>query len=217
MVIFTGTVAEPLLLVSVTETPVDPAGADRVTVPVEDEPPVTGLGDSVNPLIVPITGPWPAPLGLMVKVPVKTFPDVAVIVAVVVLVTLLVLTGKVALVCPAGTVILVGTVAEPVLLLKVTTTPAGPAGAPSVTVPVEDKPPVTGLGLKVRPVSAPVAAPIPLGVITRGAVLLLFTDVTVMFAVVVTVTGLVSMGNEIDFWPGGIMSIDGTVAAALSL
>ena len=62
-----------------------------------------------------------------------------------------VLTVKVALVLPAGTVTLAGTVAAPVLLLdKLTTAPPLGAGALSVTVPVEELPPVTLVGLRLR-------------------------------------------------------------------
>src|SRR2546428_14117870 len=63
----------------------------------------------------------------------------------------LVLTVKVPLVAPAGTVTLEGTVAAPVLLLE-SRTCAPPAGAGpfSVTVPVEDcAPPTTLVGLSV--------------------------------------------------------------------
>ena len=42
------TVAEPLLLVSVTVAPPVGAAADSVTVPVDDEPPVTDVGESVT-------------------------------------------------------------------------------------------------------------------------------------------------------------------------
>src|SRR5438094_10025375 len=62
-----------------------------------------------------------------------------------------VLTVKVALVLPAGTVTLAGTVAAPVLLLdKLTTAPPLGAGPLSVTVPVEELPPVTLDGLRLR-------------------------------------------------------------------
>lgn len=48
-----GTVADPLSLANVTVTPPGPAGADNVTVPVDGDPPVTGFGVRVNPVIVP--------------------------------------------------------------------------------------------------------------------------------------------------------------------
>ncbi len=66
-------------------------------------------------------------------------------------VTALVLTVKVALVAPAATVTLEGTVAAAVLLLE-SATCAPPAGAAplNVTVPVEDcVPPITLVGLSV--------------------------------------------------------------------
>src|SRR5436189_6332328 len=61
----------------------------------------------------------------------------------------LVLTVKVALVALPGTVTLAGTVATLVLLLeRATTAPPLGAGALSVTVPVEELPPVTLVGLR---------------------------------------------------------------------
>ena len=66
-------------------------------------------------------------------------------------VTALVLTVKVALVAPATTVTLEGTVAAAVLLLEsVTSAPPGGVGPLNVTVPVEDcVPPITLVGLSV--------------------------------------------------------------------
>ena len=62
--------------------------------------------------------------------------------------TALVLTGKVALVAPAGTVTLPATVATAGLLLdSVTGAPPAGAGPFSLTVPVELLPPVTVVGL----------------------------------------------------------------------
>jgi len=64
--------------------------------------------------------------------------------------TALVLTGKVALVAPAGTVTLPATVAAELLLDSVTCAPPSGAGPLSVTVPVgEDVPPVTLEALRV--------------------------------------------------------------------
>ena len=65
-------------------------------------------------------------------------------------VTALVLTVKVTLVLPAGTVTLEGTLAAPLLLESVTCAPPAGAALLSVTVPVEDcAPPVTLVGLNV--------------------------------------------------------------------
>ena len=65
-------------------------------------------------------------------------------------VTLRVVTVKVALVLPAGTVTLAGTVAAAVLpLVSVTTAPPVGAASFNVTVPVEDVPGITDVGLNV--------------------------------------------------------------------
>ena len=61
-----------------------------------------------------------------------------------------VLTAKVALVAPAGTVTLEGTLAAPLLLESMTCAPPAGAGAPSVTMPVEVcRPPITLVGFSV--------------------------------------------------------------------
>ena len=62
--------------------------------------------------------------------------------------TALVLRLKLALVPPAGTVTLEGTVAAGLLLESATCAPPAGAGAFSVTVPVEELPPVTLAGLR---------------------------------------------------------------------
>src|SRR5689334_19851847 len=49
-----GTVAAALLLLKFTNTPLAPAAAESVTVPVAAAPPITGFGDTVNPVIVPL-------------------------------------------------------------------------------------------------------------------------------------------------------------------
>jgi hypothetical protein len=63
--------------------------------------------------------------------------------------TMEVFTVKVALVAPAGTVTLEGTLAAPLLLESATCAPPAGAGPLNVTVPVEDVPPITLVGLSV--------------------------------------------------------------------
>src|SRR5258708_32317669 len=57
-----------------------------------------------------------------------------------------VLTANVALVAPAGTVTLEGTLAAPLLLASATCAPPAGAGPLNITVPVEEFPPVTLVG-----------------------------------------------------------------------
>ena len=85
--------------------------------------------------------------------------------------TALVVTAKVALVAPAGTVTLEGTLATAVLLLEsVTWAPPAGAGPLSVTVPVEDcTPPTTLVGFSVSDERGGGAE----GVTVREAVLLI--------------------------------------------
>src|SRR5258705_350438 len=63
--------------------------------------------------------------------------------------TMEVLTLKVALVAPAGTITLEGTLAAPLLLESAICAPPAGAGPLSVTVPVEGVPPITPVGLSV--------------------------------------------------------------------
>jgi hypothetical protein len=75
-------------------------------------------------------------------------PKVPEIVTVVVAFTFLVLTVKVALVAPEATLTLVATLAALPWSDRVTTAPPGGAGAFSVTVPVEELPPVSVVGFR---------------------------------------------------------------------
>jgi len=74
--------------------------------------------------------------------------------------TALVFTVKVALVAPAGTVTPDGTVATVASLLdKETSAPPLGAGPLSVTVPVDEVPPVTLVGVRVREARVAAAGP----------------------------------------------------------
>ena len=74
-------------------------------------------------------------------------------------VTVFVVTVKIAVLLPAETVTVAGTEAAAVLLLEsVTTAPPAGAGTLSVTVPVDDVPPVTLAGLTVSEETVPVPA-----------------------------------------------------------
>jgi len=62
-------------------------------------------------------------------------------------VTALVLTVNVALLAPAATVTLAGTLAAPLSLVSSTCAPPVGAGPLSITVPIEEDPPLTLVGL----------------------------------------------------------------------
>jgi hypothetical protein len=70
------------------------------------------------------------------------------------MVTLMVVMVKVALVLPAATVMVEGSLAADELSLSETTTPPLGAGALRVTVPWEEVPPVTVVGLMVNELKA---------------------------------------------------------------
>jgi|HubBroStandDraft_6_1064221.scaffolds.fasta_scaffold68908_2 hypothetical protein len=93
--------------------------------------------------------------GVTVSRAVRTTPLVEEIVTFVEVATDFVVIVKVALVFPAVTVTLAGTVATAVELLEsVTTVPAAGAGPEIVTVPVDGVSPLTVVGFRVREVSA---------------------------------------------------------------
>lgn len=124
-----------------TETP--PVGAPElsVTVPVEDRPPKTDVGESDNEV---------SATGLIVRVAVtEPPPDAAVIVGVEPVVEATVLTVNVPDVLPDGIVIEAGTVALALLDVSVTTVPAAGAALLSVTVPVTVLPAMTDVGERV--------------------------------------------------------------------
>ena len=107
-----------------------------------------------------------------------------VIVTVVTLVTVLVVTVNEAVVFPAATVMLDGTVATDLLLVdKLTTTPPDGAGPFKVTVPVDGTVPWTVVGFKVSELSD--------GVDTVSVVERLFTYTAVIPTLALLETGVV--------------------------
>lgn len=120
----------------------------------------------------------------------------------------LVLTVKMAVVWPAGTVTLAGTWAAALLLDRVTMIPPVGAGPVSVTVPVDEFPPATGFGLRTMDDS--------LGSLITRPVLCVVPQKAVIVAVVLLVTGLVVTMKVAVVWPAGMVTEAGTWAAALS-
>jgi hypothetical protein len=141
-----GTVAYVVLLDdNVTTMPAAGAGPFNVTVPVEDDPPVTDDGLSETPVTV---------AGLIVSAAVRlTEFKVPVIVALVVAETVNVVTVKVAEVAPAATVTVAGTFAFVLLEERLTIVPPVGAAVFNVTVPVEFTPPIRVVGARESPLS----------------------------------------------------------------
>ena len=133
-----GTVAAALLLDMLTASPPVGAALPRVTVPVEEVPPATAVG---------FTDTDETAGGFTVNAAVCVPPlNVAEMVADAALATAVVVMVKVAVVAPAATVTLAGTDAAALLLERVTLRPPVGAALPSVTVPVDEVPPVTEVG-----------------------------------------------------------------------
>jgi hypothetical protein len=133
-----GTSVAALSLDSVTTIPLAGARLLRVTVPVEEDPPtkLAGFNDTLE-----------SAGGLIVRVVACGSPKSPVIVTETTAPTALVFTEKVAVVAPAATVTLAGTVAAALSLDRITAIPAAGAGLLRVTVPVDEAPPVTLAGL----------------------------------------------------------------------
>jgi hypothetical protein len=149
-----GTVAAACELARDTETPPLPAAALSVTVPVAEPPLVTDAGAMVSPLRA-------ACGGFTVSGAVLLLPPLhdAVSITDVEVVTVPAVVVKLADVAPDGTVTVEGTVAAPVFeLVSATDTPAPPAGAVRVTVPVAEAPLVTDAGATVSPLSVAAGA-----------------------------------------------------------
>jgi hypothetical protein len=129
--------------------------------------------------------------------------------------TVLVLTLKVALVLPAGTETLDGTVATDVFLLEsVTSAPPDGALELSVTVPVELLPPLTLVGFRV---SEEMAAADPGVMVIEAWTVLLPRDAVITTAVLLRTPGLVLTVNVALVAPAATVTLDGTIAKELSL
>jgi hypothetical protein len=202
----TGTVAEAELLDR--ETTMPPAGAAplKVTVPVEDVPPVTLVGFTDTPDKV-TAGGW------MVSGAVSVTPlYLAVIVAVVDAVTAVVVMVNVALGLPAPTVSEALTVADVELLDRVTVMPPVGAAPLKVTVPVEEVPPATLAGFTDTPDSVTAG-----GRMVSEAVSVPELYVAVMVAVAELVTAVVATANVALAVPEAKETDEGTMAAELLL
>ena len=120
------------------------------------------------------------------------------------------MTVKVALVAPAATVTLAGTVATEVRLLeRVTTAPPVGAGPESVTVPVDGAGPLTVVGFRVKALSVG-AVTVNVAVWAVPRVPVIVTEVFVATALVVTVKVAV-----VAF--AATVTLAGTLAAAVLL
>jgi hypothetical protein len=213
MVTLAGTTADTELLVRDTTMP--PVGAIevRVAVPVEDAPPFTLVGLTEMEL---------SAAGVTVREAVaEVLFAVAVMVAVVLEATALVVMLKVAVVAPEATVTELGTAAALLLLERLAENPAEGAGLARVTVPVEATPPATLVGLTatvemVGAEIARVAVEVPLRVAVMVALTLVATAtvVTVKVAVLepdatVTLLGTVAEAELLlratDFPPEGAL------------
>ena len=114
---------------------------------------------------------------------------------------------NVAVVLPAATVTFAGAAAAELLSDRDTVIPAEGAAPFRETVPVEELPPITLLGLKLKPLTEG-------GLIVRAAVLVtLYTADTVTD--VALATGVVVTGNVVVVAPGARVTLAGTWAALL--
>jgi len=117
--------------------------------------------------------------------------------------------GNVTVVVPAGTVTVAGTVTFTFVDAKVTTSPVGPAGEVKLTVPVVDAPPRKEFG-------EIVTLCIEASFIVRFAARVIdWLDAAIDDTKVRDETGVVVIANVPDVEPPGIVSVAGTVAAAL--
>jgi hypothetical protein len=195
-----GTVALVLLEESVTTAPPVPAWPLRVTVPVEEFPPITDVGD---------TDTVERAAGVMVNVATWLAPlSVAVICAAVDEETPVVVTVNVVVLDPAGIVTELGTVALALFDLSAIAKPPVGAGPLRVNVPVEGFPPTTDVGERLSGVRLGAS-------IVKVAVGLLPPSVAVIVAAVLVATAVVFTVNSVVLAPAGTVTLAGTVAEPL--
>lgn len=132
------------------------------------------------------------------------------------MVTAVVATLNVALVAPAATVTLAGTVATAVSLLdSVTTAPPAGAAAVKVAVPCDELPPITLAGFSaIADNDGPVATP---DAFTVSDVAALSRSSPVIVTAVSAVTDVVVIGNVALVAPPCTVTLAGTAAAPLEL
>src|SRR5712692_4039798 len=209
IVTLAGTLATAALLLESDTTAGLGVTAAKVTVPVEELPPTTLVGLTVTALRTDAAGEFTV-IGAKRIVP----PSVAVSWTVVGA-TLNVVTVKLALVAPAATVTLAGTLAEPGRLLdRVTTVPPVGTALASVTVPVAGLPPVTLLGLTLNEESAGGGGGVPAGFTVKVADWVTPPPETEIVTTVCTVTALVKRLKPPVVTPAGIMTLLFTEATA---
>jgi hypothetical protein len=199
MMMLAVTEAAALLLVNVTAWPPEGAAVFSVTVPCEELPATTLVGLSVNEEIV-MAGAG----GVRVRVACcETPPTVTVTTTLVFDVTACVVMAKEVVVLVSVMTTLAGTLARPLLLESVTTTPPVGAGPLRFTVPWELRPPVT---LDVLPFGTEIPGWLRVnedgvtelaGVIVNEVWTELPFKLAVMVAVVVVLTDAVVMGKDV--------------------
>ena len=196
-----GTVAEERLEESEITVPPVGAGPVRLTVPIALKPPTTAVGFTLTPVRAE---------GLIVSPAVRLIlPVVAFIEAVVAEPTGRVDTVKEAVVAPAATVTVAGTLALVVLDARVTASPPTGAWPFKVTVPVEGVPPITEVGLSVNPVMVG-------GTMVSVAETVVPPSVADSDALVVLATGEVVIVKVLDVAPAATVTVAGTTALELS-
>ena len=203
-----GTVADVLSLESVTETPPEPAGWLSVTLPTELAPPATLAGDNETAVIAdaPLE-----PMASTARVAVVVLPaKLAVRFAIENALTTDVVTGNEAPDCPAAMTTVAGSVAKVLSLVSEIVHPVAGAGADSVAKPVALAPPISVPGVTVRLRS-------PSGVIVSALDKLRPLKDAVMLATWLKETGSVDIGTDVYVPPAAMVTLDGTLAAELSL